>query len=204
MTAVADDRTNTLVVTAPSPSLKLIEGVINDLEKNPTQEQTFFIYNLRNGQATNLEPVLNTLFSGGGTNGSSGSRTGTSTTGNRTGTSGLASNSRSGNSGFGGSSGLGGSSSRGGTSGFGATGSSGGTGIGARRGSSSVGGGFAGLPGGLQLSPGSAASADSLVGQVFVVANPDTNSLLVTTATQVPATRCSRSSPSWTARSRRC
>src|SRR5204862_3797572 len=35
VTAVADDRTNTLFVTAPGETLKVIDGIVKDLEADP-------------------------------------------------------------------------------------------------------------------------------------------------------------------------
>ena len=63
----------------------------------------------------------------------------------------------------------------------GAASAAGGTGIGARRGTVNGLGGGAGTP---SLSSGLARVATELTGQVYVVADPDTNSLLVTTATR--------------------
>ena len=62
MTAVSDDRTNSVIVTAPTEMLKVIEGVIQKLDSNPAQQDSLFIYHLKNAQADNLEWVLNTLF----------------------------------------------------------------------------------------------------------------------------------------------
>ncbi len=42
--------------------LKVVEGVIRDLDSNPTAEQAVFIYRLKNAKAANLEEVLNNLF----------------------------------------------------------------------------------------------------------------------------------------------
>jgi general secretion pathway protein D len=60
--ATSDDRTNSVIVTAPVESLKIIEQIINDIDEQPGSEDTVFIYRLRNAQAQNLETVLNTLF----------------------------------------------------------------------------------------------------------------------------------------------
>lgn len=58
----SDDRTNTVIVTAPSDLLKVIGKVVDELDTDPTTEDTLFIYHLRNAQAQNLEYVLNVLF----------------------------------------------------------------------------------------------------------------------------------------------
>ncbi|HUS90907.1 MAG TPA: secretin N-terminal domain-containing protein, partial [Phycisphaerae bacterium] len=64
VTATADERTNTLVVSAPPEMLKLIDGVVKELDSDPTEEQSVFIYPLKNAKSTNLESVLNGIFSG--------------------------------------------------------------------------------------------------------------------------------------------
>jgi general secretion pathway protein D len=187
VTASADDRTNTLVVSAPPDQMKVIEGIIKELDANPVEEQAVFTYPLRNAKAVNLESVLNNLFgvSGGvGSFGRSTSGYGTSSqfrTGTGMGGSGLG-GSRTGGLG---SSGFG--SSRTGRGGFGSTGLSGsrmGTGLSQRSNQgmgTSQGRGFGG---GTRISPTTAASASDLAGQVYVVADEDTNSLLVTAATK--------------------
>ena len=58
----SDDRTNTVIVTAPAEMMKPIGEVIQDLDADPSTEDTLFIYHLRNAQADNLEFVLNVLF----------------------------------------------------------------------------------------------------------------------------------------------
>jgi general secretion pathway protein D len=58
----SDSRTNTLIVSAPTDLLDVIERVVHELDADPTSEDTLFIYHLRNSQAANLETVLNNLF----------------------------------------------------------------------------------------------------------------------------------------------
>src|SRR5690606_28525289 len=62
VTASADDRTNSLVVTGPKDVLPVVERVVMELDSNPAQESTVFVYALRNAQAARLQDVLNTLF----------------------------------------------------------------------------------------------------------------------------------------------
>jgi type II secretory pathway component GspD/PulD (secretin) len=62
VTASADEQTNTVVVSAASDVLDVIDSVIRELDANPTAEQDVFIYRLKNAQAANLETVLNDLF----------------------------------------------------------------------------------------------------------------------------------------------
>ncbi|MGB2823784.1 MAG: type II secretion system secretin GspD, partial [Phycisphaerae bacterium] len=63
VTATADERTNTLVVSAPTELLQVVDGVIKELDSDPTEEQSVFIYPLRNADSKNLETVMNQIFS---------------------------------------------------------------------------------------------------------------------------------------------
>jgi general secretion pathway protein D len=182
ISTTADQRTNTLIVTASPEVLKAVTGIVKQLDSNPASQQTVFIYRLRNAQSQNLQIVLNQLFSGNAT-GAAGAGAGTASN-----TLGTQTQQRPGSQ-LGTSSGLGlGSTS--GTSGFGLGSTStqgGGTGIGARRGTVTSGtptlgtGTAGGLP---TLSAGNSRTLNELAGQVYVVADPDTNSLLVTTNTR--------------------
>jgi general secretion pathway protein D len=188
VTASSDDRTNTLVVSAPPDQMKVIEGVIRELDANPSEEQAVFTYPLKNAKAVNLESVLNNLFGwSGGTTGRATTTTGGGTQ-FRPGT---------GGTGFGGSSmgGMrpGGSSSGGfgssgfGSGGFGSTrtgaGGFGSSGLSSTSFTSSR-GGTTQARGTTRISPTTMQAASDLAGQVFVVADADTNSLLVTAATK--------------------
>lgn len=124
--AAADQRTNTLVVSAPPDLLKVIDGVVKELDSDPTEEQSVFIYPLKNAQAKSLETVLNQIFSE------------TTTTGGRTTGRATAAQTRSRFSRF-------------------------------------------RTP---AASTPAAAGAGDMAGQVYVVADEDTNSLLVRTATR--------------------
>jgi general secretion pathway protein D len=180
ITASADTRTNTVVVAGPADTLKVIEDLLTKLDANPAADQTFFIYHVKNGQAVDMQTTLNSLFSGqaGTSNGSSlGTRTSyNSQTGNKTSSGFGGSNSSGfggGGSGLGaGSSGFGGesSSNRGGTSGSSSTSANGNRGTGT------------GAPG--TTGAGTISGVAELIGQVLVVADTDTNSLLVSTATK--------------------
>ncbi len=160
VTASADDRTNTLVVSASPDVLKVIEGVVKELDANPAEQQAFFIYHLKNAQAKNLESVLNTLF---GWTGTTTTTTGGGVTRQTTG-GGLGTQTF----GFGG-----------GGFGFGGTGqtTAGRTGTGTQ---------VRVAAGQTARTPSAAniATAYDLAGQVYVVADEDTNSLLVTTASK--------------------
>ena len=63
VTAAADARTNTLVVSAPADVIRVIDGIIEELDSDPTEEQSVFVYPLKNAQAANLQTVLNQIFS---------------------------------------------------------------------------------------------------------------------------------------------
>ncbi|QOV88111.1 secretin N-terminal domain-containing protein [Humisphaera borealis] len=168
LTAASDSRTNTIIVQAPIETLTAVEAVLKELDSNPVTEETLFIYRLKNGQAAKMENVLNILFGNVQPNNSqNGNRFGNQndprnqggrTTGNRS-----------------------------------LTGSRNG------RGSTQfdpIGQGFGGQAGGFpfnrgqnqnlpgNLSQGSMRAITELTGKVFVVADDDTNSLLITTATK--------------------
>lgn len=174
VTATADTRTNNLVVSASPEALTVIDGIVKELDSNPTAEEAVFIYPLKNAQAENVEAVLNNIFGSGTTSGRTSSTSSRgSTTSSRFGSS--SSGSRFGSSSSGSRFG---SSSSG--SGFGSSST------GSRFGSSSTGSRFGGSTSGRSsYSLGAAgASAGDLAGQVFVVADVDTNSLLVRTASK--------------------
>jgi general secretion pathway protein D len=60
--AAADERTNTVVVTGPADTLRVVEGVLAQLDANPVAEESIFTYRLKNAQAANVAEVLNDLF----------------------------------------------------------------------------------------------------------------------------------------------
>jgi general secretion pathway protein D len=158
----SDDRTNSLIVSAPTELLKVIEGMVEKLDANPASEDTLFIYHLRNGQSTNLEYVLNVLFGNVSAPGQNPQNQQVGPDGqplqNRTGGR-LNLNGDGANNG---GNGMADSRGRSGTN---------------RRTRSNQ-------PGMPRLGAGAAKAFNELTGKVFVVADPDTNSLLVTTATK--------------------
>lgn len=62
VTASADARTNSVVVSGPPDTLEIIAQVIKQLDENPEQERRIFVYALKNANATNLMTILNNLF----------------------------------------------------------------------------------------------------------------------------------------------
>jgi general secretion pathway protein D len=180
--ASSDDRTNTVVVTGPPETLAVIEKVVKELDSNPLAEDTVFIYHLKNADALNVQQVMNYLFNSNGASGVPGNVTSNRSNAfntNRVGGSSGFGSSGSSRGGFGGSSSssmFGGSSF--GSSGFGSS-RSGSFGSSGSSGRSSFGGssrsGFGGMGGSSQ---NGAAGAGT---EVTVIADPDTNSLLVRT-----------------------
>ena len=160
-----DDRTNTVIVTAPSETMKIIDGIIHQVDANPGTEDTLFIYHLRNGQAQNLEIVLNTLFGNIQNQGQQNpqQQQNQGPFGQQNGPGGNRQNNAPGG---GGRSGRGLGSNRMGTN----------NGPGSARSNRQNGNQRQ------QLSPGAAQAVNELTGMVFVVADLDTNSLIVTTA----------------------
>jgi type II secretory pathway component GspD/PulD (secretin) len=59
---VADTRSNTLIVTAPTESMPLIEALIKQLDQLPSAESQIKVFTLVNGDASNLTTVLTNLF----------------------------------------------------------------------------------------------------------------------------------------------
>ncbi len=159
--ASADDRTNTVVVSGPPETLEVIRGVLEKLDSNPASKQDVFIYRVKNGDALQIEGVLNTIFGTGSFTSRGYSRGSTRS---------VPTSSR-----LGSRSSFGRSSFRGGGFPF-------------SRSSSPFGGGSFGRrspflsafrAGGGRLSSRSIESAAELYGQVYAVADEDTNSLLV-------------------------
>ena len=64
VTASADSRTNTLVVSAPPDMMAVVESLIKELDANPAEEQGTFLYRLKNAKAVNLAKVLTDLLGG--------------------------------------------------------------------------------------------------------------------------------------------
>ena len=60
--AAADDRTNSLVVTGPGDTLEIVQTIIKQIDSNPVADETVFVYRLRNAQAANVQGVINDLF----------------------------------------------------------------------------------------------------------------------------------------------
>ena len=178
VTATADTRTNNMIVVASPATLEVIDGIVAELDSNPDADVAVFIYKLKNADAANVESVVNSIF---GTSSTSTGRSSSGLYGRSSGTSTFGS-SRSGfgssSSPFGGS-----SSSRFGSSSssrFGSSSSS----SSSRFGSTSSRFGSTGRStGGVSIGPLSASAGD-LAGQVYVVADIDTNSLLVRTASK--------------------
>jgi general secretion pathway protein D len=195
--ASADQRTNTVVVSGPPDTLLVIDGMLNKLDSNPAAEEDFFIYPVKNGQAVDMASTLNGLFSGTTASSATANRSQfASGTGNRV--SGSGNFGGGGAGGFGGGGGGGGAFGGGGGGGFGGGGAGGAGGAnrgGATGGIAGIGNGLAGrsatggalgAAGGIGGAGGAGGVAD-LVGQVYVVADQDTNSLLIATATKYEA-----------------
>jgi general secretion pathway protein D len=156
--ASSDDRTNTLVVAGPTDQLEVIARVVHELDSNPEAEETTFVYKLRNADSLNIEAVCNLLFNGT----SSGQRNGTSS---QTRQQALTADRNSLESSIG--TGATGSTAR-------PTATVNSTANGAN-GAARPGG--ANLPGG--VTQNTARTAYDLAGQVAIIADPDTNSMLV-------------------------
>ena len=62
VTASADDRTNTLVVSASPDVLLVIDGMVKKLDEDRVNSNTIFVYHLKNANAANAAKVINDLF----------------------------------------------------------------------------------------------------------------------------------------------
>jgi general secretion pathway protein D len=62
VSAKADERTNSVVVSAPEDTMAVIGNLIADLDSDASEGQSVFVYPLKNAQAENLVDVLNDLF----------------------------------------------------------------------------------------------------------------------------------------------
>ena len=63
VTAKGDERTNSVVVSASSNAMDVIEKMIEGLDSDSSAGEAVFVYRLKNAQASNLVDVLNNLFS---------------------------------------------------------------------------------------------------------------------------------------------
>jgi general secretion pathway protein D len=64
----SDSRTNSVLVSAPKEMLDTIEKIVHQLDSDPATEDTMFIYHLRNSQSDHLAYTLNVLFGNVGGN----------------------------------------------------------------------------------------------------------------------------------------
>jgi type II secretion system protein D len=69
VTVTADVRTNSLVVTAPSKTLELVEAIINQLDRGPGPGQTVQVFTLQNSNAEELINTVQRIFSNTSTTG---------------------------------------------------------------------------------------------------------------------------------------
>jgi general secretion pathway protein D len=166
VTASADDRTNAVVVSAGPDTMPIVAQVIKDLDSNPAEEQAVFIYRCKNAKAANLEPVINAIFGAQGQGLTRSSTTQRTPAGQGTNVLRAPSATRLPGSSVGTSS----------TQPFGQS-FGGGQSFGFGQGQTSrIGGGATGFPAGMQ--------GGDLTGQVYVVADVDSNSLIVLTASK--------------------
>ena len=82
VTAAADERTNTVVVSGPADTLEVVAHVIEQLDANPAEEESVLVYSMKNAEAANVAELLNDLFreadqttAGGRTTGGRGGQT---------------------------------------------------------------------------------------------------------------------------------
>ena len=60
--ADSDERTNAVVVSGPADVLEVIAQVVKELDSNPDEERSLFVYKLKYADADNIKEKLNSLF----------------------------------------------------------------------------------------------------------------------------------------------
>ncbi len=70
VTAVADTRTNSVIVTAAEDTMKLIQEMLQELDSDPAKDRKVFVYTIQNADPENVQAILENIFQ----NGTSGSR----------------------------------------------------------------------------------------------------------------------------------
>lgn len=60
--ALADERTNTLVVSGSPEALAVVAAVVEELDARPEEEQAVFVFSLKNAKAANVQTILSNLF----------------------------------------------------------------------------------------------------------------------------------------------
>src|SRR6185312_5682180 len=62
VTVAADDRTNTVIVTAPQEAMVEIEKLITNLDANPVANSTLRVYTFKSGSASSAAKLITTTF----------------------------------------------------------------------------------------------------------------------------------------------
>ncbi len=62
VTAADDEMTNSVVVSGPTDTLEVISRMIKELDTNPDEERSLYVYELQNADASNVKELLNNLF----------------------------------------------------------------------------------------------------------------------------------------------
>jgi len=63
--AVADVRTNSVVVTAVREKMQLVGKMINQLDTDPSKDRKVFIYSIENANPESIQGILQNMFQGG-------------------------------------------------------------------------------------------------------------------------------------------
>jgi general secretion pathway protein D len=62
--AVADIRTNSVVITAVTEKMKVIEKMVEGLDSDPAKDRKVFIYPIENADAQSVQEILQNMFQG--------------------------------------------------------------------------------------------------------------------------------------------
>ncbi|GEM_PF-3077160 len=71
-----DRRTNTVVVKCQKDTMKLVERLIQEMDLEPAEVQSTFVYHLKNADVSNVATILSNVLKGGGASGRSGGSSG--------------------------------------------------------------------------------------------------------------------------------
>ena len=62
MVAVADTRTNSVIVSASLATMEEIAGVVKELDATPANVPTVYVYQLRNADVSRAKDILDNMF----------------------------------------------------------------------------------------------------------------------------------------------
>ncbi len=85
MEIAPDTRTNSVVVKASETFIEIVDEIVEQLDKNPTESTSTYVLDLKNGKAADIAQVLQSLLRGGSTGNAGNRNANTGNNANRTG-----------------------------------------------------------------------------------------------------------------------